>query len=352
MSADALFLGLLLVSVLAVSVPFALRGWRQRQARRAWLELTPRLELALTEEGDQRLLSGRYQGHSVEVLLSPDGTAQMRMKVQADLPPGLHLSRQEAGSHRLQLRGMRDIQVGDAALDAAFLIQGSNPAAVIRLLREPGVRDALLALVAGNPRAVLTGNEVVAPIGYPVQEEPCRRALRTLAQVASTLDRAAGQHAQLAASAREQARSERPAPAAARPQAPAEPAKTQVDKARSDREIRDEYARRTSLYSLIGQFPAILGWLMLLFSGRKGFLESSGFPWGMVGFGLFVGGMVGTVYGNLKLLRCPACDESLVQKRRSPSGAELLNTEVRRRGSRYSDALSLVACPSCKTRLR
>ncbi|HZH16269.1 MAG TPA: hypothetical protein VE057_18105 [Archangium sp.] len=83
MSADALFLGLLLVSVLAVSVLFALRGWRQRQARRAWLELTPRLELALTEEGDQRLLSGRHQGHSVEVLLNagcwPDGMLKVEL---------------------------------------------------------------------------------------------------------------------------------------------------------------------------------------------------------------------------------------------------------------------------------
>ncbi|WNG47817.1 hypothetical protein F0U60_29550 [Archangium minus] len=349
------FLGLLLVSMLVLPLPFALRWWRRRQARRAWLALAPRLELSLVAGGDQRLLSGRYQGHPVEVLLSSDGTAQMRMTVQAHLPPDLHLSRQEAGSRRLQLRGLRDIQVGDAALDAAFVIQGSNPAAVIRLLREPGVRDALLALVAGNPQAVLTRNEVVAPSGYPVQEEPCRRALRALALVASTLERTAGQHAQLAASAREQAWSERLALATARPQAPLppEPALPPVDKAPVERNVRSEYGRRKSLYFLFGQLPVAVGWWMWLLGGafkhRHELLGLAPTEWGALGGVLFVLGIGGGLYGQLKLLRCPACDESLTQD--GAAEAALSSRRVTRR-NRTSLALKFSACPFCKTRLR
>ncbi|QRK12156.1 hypothetical protein JQX13_20205 [Archangium violaceum] len=341
---NPLFLGLLLVGMLGVPLPFALRWWRRRRARRAWLALAPKLELSFAADGAHRLLSGRYQGHSVEVLLSPDGTAQMRMKARADLPSGLHLSRQEAGTHRLQLRGLRDIQVGDESLDAAFIIQGSNPAAVIRLLREPDLREALLALVADNPRAVLTENEVVAPIGYPVREEPCRRALRTLAQVAFTLERSAGQLTQQEVLAREQV-----------PQAPVEPepAKSQVGRTLSDKDIRDEYGRRTSLYMRLALFPLVVGWGLMVLFGPKGLLGHAGTPWGTVGFGLLLGGLVGGVYGDLKLLRCPACDETFTWwTRRNPSRDENLKAEVKARGTRSVEALWLVACPYCKARLR
>jgi hypothetical protein len=362
---NPLFIILPLAALVAVRP--LLRQWRQYQTRRAWSALAPRLELSLvTGAADGRILTGRYQGHPVDVVLSPDGMAQLRMEAQATLPAGLHLSRQEPGAERLKLRGMQDIQIGVPALDAAFIIQGKNPAAIIRLLREPGVSEALLALQADSPQAMITENEVVAPIDSAAQEEPCRRALRALARLTSTLEQVAGQQEALAATAREQSRREalarQPAPAPVQPEAPAAPAPVQAEpeaptppptrkRERPDSvAIRDEFVQRTSMYALIGQYPIWTGFALILLGKlvKHRVMGFEPYTWQFLGIGSFLVGLVGTIYSESKLLYCPACERSVTQisKEQQQRRPEL---RVQARRPRIT---SLVACPHCGVRLR
>jgi hypothetical protein len=164
-------LSLILMAVGALALlPLVLRWWRQRQARQAWLALAPKLGLSPTEGVERR---------------------RVRMGVTVALTPRLHLSRQRPGLRLSERRELKHIQVGDAALDEAVLIRAKNPAAVIRLLREPGVRDALLTFLEGNPGGTVTETAVEAPLGNPVHEEPCQRVLQELARLTSTLGGAA-----------------------------------------------------------------------------------------------------------------------------------------------------------------
>lgn len=340
---------LLLLGTLA-ALPSVLGYSRQERTRRVWLELAPRLELSLVAGDERRLVTGRYHGHPVDVLLSPNGTAQLRMKTRAALPAGLHLSRQEPGTERLRLRGLQDIQIGEPALDAAFIVQGKNPAAVIRLLREPGIGEALLALQAHSPRALLTEGELVAPIESPVEEESCRRALRALARLASTLEQVAGQQ------------DEPPAlpPARLQPEPPVTPIRVQPEpsvsvtprsreseRATRDAAIRDEFAQRMSLVSLLTLYPGVAGVALLLLGKllRRGLFGLAPFTWTLLGMGTLLVGLVGALYSDSTLLSCPACERSLTryteeQRRRRPE-----------RRTRHS-VWSLVACPHCGVRLR
>lgn len=343
---------LLLLGAL-VALPFVLRYAWQERTRRVWLELAPRLELSLVTGDGRWLVTGRYHGHTLDVLLSPNGTAQLRMKTRAALPAGLHLSRQEHGTERLRLRGLQDIQIGEPALDAAFIVQGKNPAAVIRLLREPGVGEALLALQTHSPRAMITEGELVAPIESPVEEESCRRALRALARVTSTLEQVAGP------------RDEPPAlpPARFQPDPPATPAPVQPappvsvtprsresERATRDAAIRDEFAQRMSLFSLITLYPGVAGVALLLLGKllRRELFGLAPFTWTLLGMGTLLVGLVGALYSDSTLLSCPACERALTkyteeQRRRRP--------ELRTRHGRPS-VWSLVACPHCGVRLR
>jgi hypothetical protein len=357
---NPLFIILALAALMAV--PSLLLRWRQHQTRRAWLALAPRLELSLVTGDDRRLLAGRYQGHPVDVVLSPDGTAQLRMRAQATFPAGLHLSRQEPGAERLRLRNLQDLQIGEPALDAAFIIQGKNPAAVIRLLHEPGVSEALLALQTDSPRAMITENEVVAHIESAAQEEPCRRALRALARVTSTLEQIAGQQEALAATAREQSRREalarQPAPVQPEPVATPVQAEPEVSTPPPPRKrerpdtaaIRDEFAQRTSMYALIGQYPIWMGFALILLGGflKHRLMGFEPHTWQFLGIGSFLVGLVGTIYSESKLLYCPACERSVTkfskqQQQRRPE----LQAQARR-----PRVMSLVACPHCGVRLR
>lgn len=316
-------------------VPFLWRAWRRSRARRAWRAMAPRLELLLGSEGNRRLLVGRYQHHPVEVLLASDGTARLCMKAAGNaFPAGLHLFPQGPAPHRF--RRQQDIQVGEPALDAAFMIQGQNPAAVIRLLREPDVGPTLLALQADNPRAILLENEVVASLAYPLEEEAGRRTLRSLDRVVSALERAARHQREAVAQTREQTlREASEEPSRPRPMTPRD-----NPWMIAERKTRDEFQRRVRQHLFFAELPMTLAF----FSGVGGFLTAKlGAPemalLSMAGIGVFMMmGFVGSAFSQAWWMRCPACDERLQDLRQ---GKSVL---------RYATDFS--SCPHCKARLR
>jgi hypothetical protein len=288
-------------------------------------------------------LSGKLREHPLEVLLLPNGTSQLRMKVRASLPAGLHLGRQEPGARRLQLRDMQDIQVGDRPLDDAVIVQARNPAATIRLLREPGVREVLLSSLTENPRTVVTGGEVVLPLSLPLQEASCRRALDGLERLTSTLEKAATQQQSRVATAREQLRAEAPPPSPTAPlpvPAPS-PQAEELEQFYKKSRAPAEFARRVLLHRWVGQVPAMTGFVVLASAKLArhhgpilGYMPST---WRMVGLGLLVVGVAGLFFGYFFLLRCPAC------------GLQLM---LQREESSILDTTGLLACPRCNTRLR
>lgn len=324
-------------------LPRALRWMRRRRARQAWLELSPRLELPLSEGANERLLSGRYRGHPMEVRLTLHGTSQVRVPLKTSLPAGLRLSRQEPGSTPRPRRGPRDIQVGDPEMDKAFLIEGKNPAAVIRLLREPGVRDALLALQTESPRALITENEVLAPMEGPVQEERCRRTLRSTALLTSALLEAMARHEELAVKAREQVRRELPPVPGPRPTVP------QKDGSLSLAFVRDEFARRLRIHRWFGTIPMVTGLpLFCCVAAGRTVLAELGLSLTyclLTALGLFVGGLLGHHVISRKILLCPACGQDVIEP--DPEKQEFLKKGED--GITLTLTLSTDICPHCRT---
>jgi hypothetical protein len=66
----------------------------------------------------------------------------------APLPNGLAFHRETFMSRLGRAFGTQDIQVGDAALDQALIIQGSDVPGIVRLLTTPEVRTAILSTFA------------------------------------------------------------------------------------------------------------------------------------------------------------------------------------------------------------
>ena len=157
---------LLLVLLFARAVQLAAQWVVVRRAAPVWREVSTRLELT---PGPHGRLEGRSRGIALRV--SPRGArAELRVAVPAPLPAGLNLFA-ESRRPRLQLRALQDIRVGDAAFDAAVVVQGRNPAEVIRVMRGEGVQPALMRFFADHPSGRLTGNELVLP-GVGAEELP------------------------------------------------------------------------------------------------------------------------------------------------------------------------------------
>jgi hypothetical protein len=315
-----LLLALVALFVLLTSAVLVTRQVRRRLLRKAWRELAPRLELSLT---DGKRLSGRYKGMPLEVLLT-GGSSQLRMAVQAELPPGLHLSRQAPGARRL-LR-VRDIQVGDKPLDDAVLIQSEHPAATIRLLRNPTVRDALLEFLSEHPKAVVTGNEVVVPLETRPDEEFGRRVLRSQQRLAAAIESSAGHLQEQTLVAREQARLEGGQPTASQPLAHRP---LQVPSGSSLRSLRETFATRRWIHRLISYPPIIISLVMM---GVSTFQLAR--PWLFPGVSLILLGVVCHNIGGYFLLRCPACGGALIKA--TGGKAASFETEI---------------CPHCQFRL-
>ncbi|NPC45572.1 MULTISPECIES: zf-TFIIB domain-containing protein [Corallococcus] len=328
------FLGLAVATVLALT-PLTLRAWRRAWARRRWRALGPILELSPFPSSTRVLLAGRYRGHPVEVSLLRTGASRLRLTLGVKLPQDFALLPQGWG---LRWRGAskeRDIQVGQPALDAAFLIRGANPAAVIRLLGEPVVRDALRQLQARGAPFQLQGQELIASPRGSLSEESIRELLRDLAGVASALQSTAENHRALAASAREAVQDSSPATGTVLTVS----ARRDLDSQRFVR-IREEFSRRLALHNTVvfaGGVVGLLGgglWLFLRRAPPPDGWDLAGVPFAA---GFICASLTSMVSRYFHLL-CPGCGNNL---------QDFDNTD-----SDGSPTLSLDRCPHCDVWLR
>lgn len=187
--------------------------------RKKWLALARPLELS-PAPGRPLRLTGLHREREVE--LTPTGSsACIRVRLRESSPLDLHLSSQRRVS-RVQLKSLRDLQVGDPTLDDALVVQAANPAAVIRLLRDEAVAQAARTLFAGHPSALVVGNEVTVRLESP-DEERARAALADACRLASAMDDALARHGAFAAQERAAARALRPAEPPSLPPVPVDP---------------------------------------------------------------------------------------------------------------------------------
>lgn len=327
-------IGLAVAAAVALT-PLTLRAWRRAWARRRWRALGPILELSPFPSSTRVLLAGRYRGHPVEVSLSRTGASRLRLTLGTKLPQDFALLPQGRG---LRWRGAskeRDIQVGQPALDAAFLIQGANPAAVIRLLGEPGVRDALSRLQARGVPFQLQGQELIASPTGSLSEASIRELLRDLSGVASALQSTAESHRALAASAREAAQDS--APATGKVLAPS--VQRDLDFQRFVR-IREEFSKRWVLHNtlvFVGGVVGLLGgglWLVLRRGPPPEGWDLAGVPFAAA----FTFASLTYMFSAYFQLLCPGCGNDL---------HDYDNTD-----SDGAPNLSLDRCPHCDVVLR
>jgi hypothetical protein len=138
--------------LLAVILVFAFINRRARRA--AWEELASQLGLNFDPGNYWRKspsVSGTYHGHSLVLDTFSCGAGNSRITytrivVELNNPSGLNLaiSGEGVGSGLKKMFGVKEILVGDEALDAKFFIQGSPEVAVQRLLSNTSLRQKLL----------------------------------------------------------------------------------------------------------------------------------------------------------------------------------------------------------------
>lgn len=150
------FVLLTLVGIAIIAFQMA----RASAARRYWEEFAASHDLSLVPGTvfTHPMMSGAWHGVEVRAWTESRGSGKSRRTVTVveatvpgRLPVGLTLSRQGLGSSLLKLLGTKDLEVGDKAIDGAFLIEGGASGAVGGLLLQPAVRAELLAFIAAFP---------------------------------------------------------------------------------------------------------------------------------------------------------------------------------------------------------
>ncbi|WP_223642233.1 hypothetical protein [Corallococcus sp. EGB] len=324
----------LAIVALLVLAPIPLRAWRRDRLRRRWRALGPKLELSPPEASPGTLLVGRYRGYPVEVFLARTGGSRLRLLLDAKLPEGFALTPQRRGPRGVS--PVQDLQVGEPLLDAAYLIQGANPAAVLRLLKEPAVRAALLALQQQGVRVHLAGQELLAPVRGAFNEETCRALLRDLTRVASALREAAESHRSQADAARDAARREVPIVGSRHPV----PARRDFQEQAALRELFNARLTRHKALVFGGGFVGLLVgvplWLWARHMPHEGW-DLTGLP--LMSF--FVGAASAYAWSIRYLLLCPSCGNDVRHEVPDPETPDATMIE-----------LSLDRCPHCDLRLR
>jgi hypothetical protein len=110
------------------------------------------------------------------------------------LPRGLAFHRETFGSRLGKAFGTQDIQVGDAALDQALIIQGQDVAGIVRFMTIPEVRTAILSTFARHNSLRLENRQLRVTRLGTVHKRPDLNAMaQALDYVAQTLTVAASQ---------------------------------------------------------------------------------------------------------------------------------------------------------------
>lgn len=168
-------------------------------------------------------LNGKLDGIRIHATILQEGSgknaryfASVTAEVSGRLPAGLHLAPEGVFQRLGKLFGVQDIQVGDAELDAHFIIKGADAHGITEILHEPQVRRALL-VTQQHCRSLRVEGNLVA-IKEPGRNPPPDKLatyIRLGADVATALHQASAQMYR---------RAEQTAPGAARHAAEREPA--------------------------------------------------------------------------------------------------------------------------------
>jgi hypothetical protein len=135
-----------------------------------------------------------------------DDACVLRVELGASLPPGFSLETQIGRGPRDARGG--DIVIGDPQFDQRLRVQSRNPAAAIRILREPEVQRAILELFARFPDAVVQGTSIELRFSVEPSVEEARAAMQLGASVCRVLGPAAEREAATHAARRDETKEE------------------------------------------------------------------------------------------------------------------------------------------------
>lgn len=149
-------LGLLVIAVVPL---IAYGAWKQHVRRReAWRALAQAHGWSFNHSWGSLEVEGLYQGQQLSLLTERRGHGKnsysvtvLRLDLGHALPPELSLEPEHFGDRLLKAFGVKDEELGDAALDEAFDLERLSPQARA-VLRAPRVAPRLLALPRAYPR--------------------------------------------------------------------------------------------------------------------------------------------------------------------------------------------------------
>lgn len=142
----------------------------QQQSERALREVAARL--AFSYDAARSVAHGRLEGMHVEAdAVVVDQSRQTRFAVRFDRALGMQLKLQPQGALHAIARfvGMQDIETGDPAFDARFVIKG-QPEARVRAALTPDVRQRLSALQDQSVTLTIEDDRIEAWAGYPIYD--------------------------------------------------------------------------------------------------------------------------------------------------------------------------------------
>ena len=178
-------------ALLATSTP--------RDASRAWFDVASRYSLHYrstnTEAGKMLQLEGRLEGVSVEVETEPSKDGERivatvaRARFSRPLPEAFELVHEGMIQKLSKLGGAQDIEVDLPDVDGMFVIRGSDPEAIRRLLQADRVRQALVALHQSHRHAHITAAHVTVRISGLAEGAALEGALRRLVDLVEAVER-------------------------------------------------------------------------------------------------------------------------------------------------------------------
>lgn len=150
---------LTLVLTLIIATPILLaiivKCWRSFGHIWIWRRVAKRYDLKLDEDGwsEDVRMSGRLDGVEVSAMTITSGNRRyshsgtlVRARIDSPAFDGVTLKREGLLDKVRAMRGAEDIQIGDPKLDRAFVIQGGDQGLARELLRQPELKDELLAV--------------------------------------------------------------------------------------------------------------------------------------------------------------------------------------------------------------
>lgn len=174
--------------------------WSRKRNNERWLGASQRLKLQFepaTGFGRPRMW-GTYRGHPVtlDVRVYGSGKSQKtytraEVNLSSDLPRGLAVSNEHFFSGVGKFFGSQDIQVGNPALDDAFVIKGDNEHEVRALFASAGLLHPLQMLC--NQRGGVSGNAAWVEIfGFIHDTNKMALMLDQVVDAAQAFDKALG----------------------------------------------------------------------------------------------------------------------------------------------------------------